>query len=313
MNNVVLAHLFDYVNSKFTLEQISKKLNMGMDEILDGLEELVKKEIAPNLAYIKEGETTLSEEQFKRFRQIRIKSIHNKLYQQTCYDDTIERQSKECFKAIATLNSYFDENEHLVLATSARQGATLESLEENSNFTRAEIISLIKKAVVEDKVKTDVRHMIAQSSNEEEKNELLLIQQLSDQTEESIKADAAEEYIPVEERKLSKEAEQMCGSYAEYFDPYLNDEDKQEVTKQVSIMRKESLCSRYDVDYRPNITNEEICAGIYLYLLSQGYSDIRTIKFFPSAYEAISFYQKNHEGSKDVWAFDNDPDLFNEN
>ena len=308
MNNVVLAQLFDYVDSKFTLEQISKKLSMGMDEILDGLEELVKKEIAPNLAYIKGDETTLSEEQLKRFRQIRIKSIHNKLYQQTCYDDTIERRSEEWFKAIAAVNSYFDENEHLFMAASARQGATLERLEENSNFTRAEIISLIKKAVIENKVKTDVRHMIAQSSNEEEKNKLLLIQQLSDQIEEPIKTDA-----PKEERKLSKEAEKMCGSYAEYFDPYLNDEDKQEVTKQVSIMRKEDLCSRYDVDYRSDITNEEICAGIYLYLLSQGYSDIRTIKFFPSAYEAISFYQKNHEGSKDVWAFENDPDLFHEN
>ena len=308
MNNVVLAQIFDYVNSKFTLEQISKNLNINMDEILDGLEELVKKEIAPNLAYIKGDETTLSEEQLKRFRQIRIKSIHNKLYQQTCYDDTIERRSEEWFKAIAAVNSYFDENEHLFMAASARQGATLERLEENSNFTRAEIISLIKKAVIENKVKTDVRHMIAQSSNEEEKNELLLIQQLSDQIEEPIKTDA-----PKEERKLSKEAEKMCGSYAEYFDPYLNDEDKQEVTKQVSIMRKEDLCSRYDVDYRSDITNEEICAGIYLYLLSQGYSDIRTIKFFPSAYEAISFYQKNHEGSKDVWAFENDPDLFHEN
>ncbi len=309
MNNVVLAQIFDYVNSKFTLEQISKNLNINMDEILDGLEELVKKEIAPNLAYIKGDETTLSEEQLKRFRQIRIKSIHNKLYQQTCYDDTIERRSEEWFKAIAAVNSYFDENEHLFMAASARQGATLERLEENSNFTRAEIISLIKKAVVENKVKTDVRHMIAQSSNEEEKNKLLLIQQLSDQIEEPIKTDAPKE----EERKLSKEAEKMCGSYAEYFDPYLNDEDKQEVTKQVSIMRKEDLCSRYDVDYRPDITNEEICAGIYLYLLSQGYNDIRTIKFFPSAYEAISFYQKNHEGSKDVWAFENDPDLFHEN
>ncbi|MBU3856737.1 hypothetical protein [Bacteroides sp. ET225] len=308
MNNVVLAQIFDYVNSKFTLEQISKNLNINMDEILDGLEELVKKEIAPNLAYIKGDETTLSEEQLKRFRQIRIKSIHNKLYQQTCYDDTIERRSEEWFKAIAAVNSYFDENEHLFMAASARQGATLERLEENSNFTRAEIISLIKKAVIENKVKTDVRHMIAQSSNEEEKNKLLLIQQLSDQIEEPIKTDA-----PKEERKLSKEAEKMCGSYAEYFDPYLNDEDKQEVTKQVSIMRKEDLCSRYDVDYRSDITNEEICAGIYLYLLSQGYSDIRTIKFFPSAYEAISFYQKNHEGSKDVWAFENDPDLFHEN
>ena len=308
MNNVVLAQIFDYVNSKFTLEQISKNLNINMDEILDGLEELVKKEIAPNLAYIKGDETTLSEEQLKRFRQIRIKSIHNKLYQQACYDDTIERRSEEWFKAIAAVNSYFDENEHLFMAASARQGATLERLEENSNFTRAEIISLIKKAVIENKVKTDVRHMIAQSSNEEEKNELLLIQQLSDQIEEPIKTDA-----PKEERKLSKEAEKMCGSYAEYFDPYLNDEDKQEVTKQVSIMRKEDLCSRYDVDYRSDITNEEICAGIYLYLLSQGYSDIRTIKFFPSAYEAISFYQKNHEGSKDVWAFENDPDLFHEN
>ena len=305
MNNVVLAQIFDYVNSKFTLEQISKNLNINMDEILDGLEELVKKEIAPNLAYIKGDETTLSEEQLKRFRQIRIKSIHNKLYQQTCYDDTIERRSEEWFKAIAAVNSYFDENEHLFMAASARQGATLERLEENSNFTRAEIISLIKKAIIENKVKTDVRHMIAQSSNEEEKNKLLLIQQLSDQIEEPIKTDA-----PKEERKLSKEAEKMCGSYAEYFDPYLNDEDKQEVTKQVSIMRKEDLCSRYDVDYRSDITNEEICAGIYLYLLSQGYSDIRTIKFFPSAYEAISFYQKNHEGSKDVWAFENDPDLF---
>lgn len=308
MNNVVLAQIFDYVNSKFTLEQISKNLNINMDEILDGLEELVKKEIAPNLAYIKGDETTLSEEQLKRFRQIRIKSIHNKLYQQTCYDDTIERRSEEWFKAIAAVNSYFDENEHLFMAASARQGATLERLEENSNFTRAEIISLIKKAVIENKVKTDVRHMIAQSSNEEEKNKLLLIQQLSDQIEEPIKTDA-----PKEERKLSKEAEKMCGSYAEYFDPYLNDEDKQEVTKQVSIMRKEDLCSRYDVDYRSDITNEEICAGICLYLLSQGYSDIRTIKFFPSAYEAISFYQKNHEGSKDVWAFENDPDLFHEN
>lgn len=308
MNNVVLAQIFDYVNSKFTLEQISKNLNINMDEILDGLEELVKKEIAPNLAYIKGDETTLSEEQLKRFRQIRIKSIHNKLYQQTCYDDTIERRSEEWFKAIAAVNSYFDENEHLFMAASARQGATLERLEENSNFTRAEIISLIKKAVIENKVKTDVRHMIAQSSNEEEKNKLFLIQQLSDQIEEPIKTDA-----PKEERKLSKEAEKMCGSYAEYFGPYLNDEDKQEVTKQVSIMRKEDLCSRYDVDYRSDITNEEICAGIYLYLLSQGYSDIRTIKFFPSAYEAISFYQKNHEGSKDVWAFENDPDLFHEN
>lgn len=307
MNNVVLAQIFDYVNSKFTLEQISKNLNINMDEILDGLEELVKKEIAPNLAYIKGDETTLSEEQLKRFRQIRIKSIHNKLYQQTCYDDTIERRSEEWFKAIAAVNSYFDENEHLFMAASARQGATLERLEENSNFTRAEIISLIKKAVIENKVKTDVRHMIAQSSNEEEKNKLLLIQQLSDQIEEPIKTDA-----PKEERKLSKEAEKMCGSYAEYFDPYLNDEDKQEVTKQVSIMRKEDLCSRYDVDYRSDITNEEICAGIYLYLLSQGYSDIRTIKFFSSAYEAMNFYVTNKKDSEDCWVLQTDPGLFDE-
>jgi|GEM_PF-1596926 len=312
MNNVVLAQLFDYVDSKFTLEQISKKLSMGMDEILDGLEELVKKEIAPNLAYIKGDETTLSEEQLKRFRQIRIKSIHNKLYQQACYDDTIERRSKECFKAIAAVNSYFDENEHLFMAYAARKGATLESLEENSNFTRAEIIALIKKAVVENRVKTDVRHMIAQSSNEEEKNELLLIQQLSDQIEEPIKTDAAKEYIPKEERKLSKEAEKMCGSYAEYFDPCGNDEDKQEVTKWVCIMKKENLCSGYDIDYRPDITDEKICAGIYLYLLSQGYSDIRTIKFFSSAYEAMNFYVTNKKDSEDCWVLQTDPGLFDE-
>lgn len=311
MNNVVLTQLFDYVNSKFTLEQISKKLSMGMDEILDGLEELIKKEIAPNLTYIKGGETTLSEEQFKRFRQIRIRSIHNKLYQQTCYDDTIERRSEECFKAIAALNSYFDENEHLVLAASARQGTTLESLEENSNFTRTEIISLIKKAVVENKVKTDVRHMIAQSSNEEEKNELLLIQQLSDQIEKPIDTDSTKEsYVPTEEKLLSKDLKGVCGSYAEYFDPCDNDEDKQDVTKWVCIMKKENLCSRYDIDYRPDITEEEICAGIYLYLLGQGYSDIRAIKFFASAYDAISFFMKNKkENKKDIFWFVSDPNL----
>ena len=52
--------------------------------------------------------------------------------------------------------------------------------------------------------------------------------------------------------------------------------------------------------------------GIYLYLLSQGYSDIRTTKFFPSAYEAMNFYATNQKGSKDVWGLLTDPNLFDE-
>ena len=154
--------------------------------------------------------------------------------------------------------------------------------------------------------------MIAQASNEEEKNELLLIQQLSDQIEEPIKVDSTKEYIPAEEQKLSKEAEKMCGSYAEYFDPFGNDENKQELTKWVCIMKKKNLCKRYDIEYRPDITEEEICAGIYLYLLGQGYSDILTIKFFPSAYEAFNFYQTNSTNSKDFWFMQHDSDLFDE-
>lgn len=306
MNNVVLAQIFDGVNSKCSLEQISQSLHISIDEILDGLEELVRKELAPNLTYLKGSEMALSEEQLKRLQQIRIKSIHNKLYQQTCYIDTVEKHYNDFSKCIVGLHSFF-------LATDARQGATLEELEKDTGFTRAEIILLIKMAVVKGKTKTDVRHMIAQASNEEEKNELLLIQQLSDQIEEPIKADSTEEYIPeAEERKLSKEAEKMCGSYAEYFDPFGNDEDKQELTKWVCIMEKKNLCKRYDIEYRPDITEEEICAGIYLYLLSQGYSDIRTTKFFPSAYEAMNFYATNKKGSKDVWGFQTDPNLFDE-
>ena len=312
MNNVVLAQIFDGVNSKCSLEQISQSLHISINEILDGLEELVRKEIAPNVNYLMESEKNLSEEQFKRLDQIRIKSVYNKVYQQTAYDDDTEKANEEVLEFWAELNAFFEENEHGIMAASAREGATLESLEENSNFTRAEIISLIKKAVVEDKIKTDVRHMIAQASNEEEKNELLLIQQLSDQIEEPIKIDSTEEYIPVEEQKLSKEAEEMCGSYAEYFDPLGNDEDKQELTKWVCIMEKKDLCKRYDIEYRPDITEEEICAGIYLYLLKQGCSDIRTTKFFPSAYEAMNFYATNKKGSKDVWALQTDPNLFDE-
>lgn len=259
--------------------------------------------------YLMENEQALSEEQFKRLDQIRIKSVYNKEYQQTAYDDDTE---------IGDIGEFFSEifkgKEHGIMAASARKGATLEDLEENSDFTRAEIISLIKKAVVEDKIKTDVRHMIAQASNEEEKNELLLIQQLSNLIGNPIKADAAEEYIPVEKRKLSKEAEEMCGSYAEYFDPLslLNDENKQELTKWVCIMRKENLCKRHDIEYRSDITEEEICAGIYLYLLSQGYSDIRTTKFFPSAYEAMIFYVTNSKDSSDFWVCEEDPNLFEE-
>ena len=312
MNNVVLAQIFDGVNSKCSLEQISQSLHISIDEILDGLEELVKKEIAPNVNYLMESEKNLSEEQFKRLDQIRIKSVYNKVYQQTAYDDDTEKANEEVQEFWAELNAFFEENEHGIMATAAREGATLESLEENSNFTRAEIISLIKKAVVEDKIKTDVRHMIAQASNEEEKNELLLIQQLSDQIEKPIKIDSTKKYIPEEERKLSKEAEKMCGSYADYFDPSGNDEDKQELTKWVCIMKKKDLCERYDIEYRPDITEEEICAGIYLYLLSQGYSDIRTIKFFPSAYETINFYATNSKDSKDVWVLQTDPNLFDE-
>ena len=306
MNNVVLAQIFDGVNSKCSLEQISQSLHISIDEILDGLEELVRKELAPNLTYLKGSEMALSEEQLKRLQQIRIKSIHNKLYQQTCYIDTVEKHNNDFSKCIVGLHSFF-------LATDARQGMTLEKLEKDTGFTRTEIILLIKKAVVEDKVKTDVRHMIAQASNEEEKNELLLIQQLSDQIEEPIKADSTEKYIPVEEQKLSKEAEEMCGSYAEYFDPFGNDEDKQELTKWICIMRKKDLCKRHDIEYRPDITEEEICAGVYLYLLSQGYSDIRTTKFFTSAYEAVNFYVTSCKDSKDVWVFERDPDLLNNN
>ena len=306
MNNVVLAQIFDGVNSKCSLEQISQSLHISIDEILDGLEELVRKELAPNLTYLKGSEMALSEEQLKRLQQIRIKSIHNKLYQQTCYIDKVEKLNNDFSKCIVGIHSLF-------LATDARQGATLEKLEKDTGFTRTEIILLIKKAVVEDKVKTDVRHMIAQASNEEEKNELLLIQQLSDQIEEPIKIDSTEEYIPEEEQKLSKEAEEMCGSYAEYFDPLGNDEDKQELTKWICIMRKKDLCKRHDIEYRPDITEEEICAGVYLYLLSQGYSDIRTTKFFTSAYEAVNFYLTNKKDSKDVWVFQRDPDLFNNN
>lgn len=312
MNNVVLAQIFDGVNSKYSLEQISQSLHISIDEILDGLEELVRKEIAPNVNYLMESEQTLSENQFKRLDQIRIKSVYNKVYQQTVYDDDPEKVHEEVLETWMELNAFFEENEHGIMAAAAREGATLESLEENSNFTRAEIISLIKKAVVEDKIKTDVRHMIAQASSEEEKNELLLIQQLSDQIEKPIKADSTEEYIPVEERKLSEEGEKMCGSYAEYFDPILNDEDKQDLTKWVCIMEKKNLCKRYDIEYRPDITEEEICAGVYLYLLSQGYSDIRTTKFFTSAYEAVNFYVTNSKDSKDVWVFERDPDLFDE-
>ncbi len=312
MNNVVLAQIFDGVNSKCSLEQISQSLHISINEILDGLEELVRKEIAPNVNYLMESEKNLSEEQFKRLDQIRIKSVYNKVYQQTAYDDDTEKANEEVLEFWAELNAFFEENEHGIMAAAAREGATLESLEENSNFTRAEIISLIKKAVVEDKIKTDVRHMIAQASNEEEKNELLLIQQLSDQIEKPIKADSTKKYIPAEEQKLSKEAEKMCGSYAEYFDPSGNDEDKQELTKWVCIMEKKDLCKRYDIEYRPDITEEEICAGIYLYLLKQGYSDIRTTKFFPSAYEAMNFYATNKKGSKDVWALQTDPNLFDE-
>ena len=303
MNNVVLAQIFDGVSSKHSLEQISQSLHISIDDILCGLEELVRKEIAPNVNYLMESEQTLSENQFKRLEQIRIKSVYNKVYQQTAYADEVEREKE----TDAAISSYFDENLHKFLAIGARQGDTLESMVEDSNLTRTEIIALIKKAVVEDKVKTDVRHMIAQASNEEEKNELLLIQLLSDQIEEPIKADAAEEYIPAEERKLSKEAEKMRGSYAEYFEL-----DGQTLTKCVCIMRKENLCKRYDIEYRPDITEEEICAGIYLYLLGQGYSDILTIKFFPSAYEAFNFYQTNSTNSKDFWFMQHDSDLFDE-
>ena len=303
MNNVVLAQIFDSVNLKCSLEQISQSLHISIDDILCGLEELVRKEIAPNVNYLMESKQTLSENQFKRLDQIRIKSVYNKVYQQTAYADEVEREKE----TDAAISSYFDENLHKFLATGARQGDTLKSMVEDSNLTRAEIIALIKKAVVEDKIKTDVRHMIAQASNEEEKNELLLIQQLSDQIEEPIKADAAEEYIPVEERKLSKEAEEMCGSYAEYFEL-----DGQTLTKCVCIMRKENLCKRYDIEYRPDISEEEICAGIYLYLLGQGYSDILTIRFFPSAYEAFNFYQTGSTNSKDFWFMQHDSDLFDE-
>lgn len=83
MNNVVLARIFDSVTSEFTLGQISKILNMSVDEILDSLEELVGKEIAPNLNYLMRNERTLSEEQFKRLDQIRLKSVYNKVYQHT--------------------------------------------------------------------------------------------------------------------------------------------------------------------------------------------------------------------------------------
>lgn len=58
MNNVVLARIFDSVTSEFTLGQISKILNMSVDEILDGLEKLVGKEIAPNLNYLMRNERT---------------------------------------------------------------------------------------------------------------------------------------------------------------------------------------------------------------------------------------------------------------
>lgn len=303
MNNVVLAQIFDGVNSKCSLEQISQSLHISIDEILDGLEELVRKEIAPNVNYLMESGPTLSGNQFKRLDQIRIKSVYNKVYQQTAYADEVEREKE----TDAAISSYFDENLHKFLATGARQGDTLKSMAEDSNLTRAEIIALIKKAVVEDKVKTDVRHMIAQASNEEEKNELLLIQQLSDQIEEPIKAYSTKGYIPAEEQKLSKEAEKMRGSYAEYFEL-----DGQTLTKCVCIMRKENLCKRYDIEYRPDITEEEICAGIYLYLLGQGYSDILTIKFFPSAYEAFNFYQTNSTNSKDFWFMQHDSDLFDE-
>ena len=196
MNNLVLAQIFDSVNSKCSLEQISQSLHISINEILDGLEELVRKEIAPNVNYLMESEKNLSEEQFKRLDQIRIKSVYNKVYQQTAYDDDTEKANEEVLEFWAELNAFFEENEHGIMAASAREGATLESLEENSNFTRAEIISLIKKAVVEDKIKTDVRHMIAQASNEEEKNELLLIQQLSDQIEKPIKADSTKKIYP---------------------------------------------------------------------------------------------------------------------
>ena len=304
MNNVVLAQIFDGVSSKHSLEQISQSLHISIGNILCGLEELVRKEIAPNVNYLMESEPTLSRNQFKRLEQIRIKSVYNKVYQQTAYADEVEREKE----TDAAISSYFDENLHKFLATGARQGDTLKSMVEDSNLTRAEIIALIKKAVVEDKVKTDVRHMIAQASNEEEKNELLLIQQLSDQIEKPIKADSTEEeYIPDKEQKLSKDAERMCGSYAEYFEL-----DGQTLTKCVCIMRKENLCKRYDIEYRPDITEEEICAGIYLYLLSQGYSDIRTTKFFPSAYEAVNFYATNSKDSKDVWVLQTDPNLFDE-
>lgn len=47
MNNVVLVQIFDGVNSKHSLEQISNSLHISIDEILGGLEELVRKEVAP--------------------------------------------------------------------------------------------------------------------------------------------------------------------------------------------------------------------------------------------------------------------------
>ena len=84
-----MARIFDSVTSEFTLGQISKILNMSVDEILDGLEKLVGKEIAPNLNYLMRNERTLSEEQFKRLDQIRIKSVYNKVYQHTAYDEVL--------------------------------------------------------------------------------------------------------------------------------------------------------------------------------------------------------------------------------
>ena len=301
MDNVTLAKIYDKIEKEhLSFKELSQSLNMDLEDIFEGMADIVNKEIVLHVDYLMDDEMCLSEDYKDALQFIKERSNDNIEIQSNYFSDRIEDSNDEFGDMIESFNTYCEENIHGLIAASFRDShVSLEDMVKcyEGRFTREEIIALVKKAVVENHIKTDVTHLIPNAENEEEREELLFIQNLSDQIEKPV-VDKVE-YVPIGQKLASGRLQGICGSYAEYIDPMYMDE----VIKCMRFQKIENICEAYDIKYEPGISGEEICAGIYLYLLSQDYRQIQNIKFFASPYVALEFYMKRIQPNNDITVF----------
>lgn len=286
LNYVTYVKIYEKIeNEQLSFEELLKELDVDMDELLEGMRVLVCYDVVlHNMGYLLEDKAPLSEAQRNLLERIKKASEKNLERREERISYEKEQSNEEYWEMIDDFNDYCEQNVQDLIAVSLRN-VTVSTMVDcyEGRFTRKEIIALAKKAVVEGHVKTDMTRSLEEAVDEEERKELLLIQQLSDQIPAPVLPEV--KYVPIEEELAAGNLEGVCGCYVEYVDPMFGEE----VQKCLHLKTLEHICDAFMI-YSPDPNADEVCAGIYLYLLGQGCEHIQNIRFFSSPYDALEFY-----------------------